>query len=291
MLGTLPKQMKREDVVVAIQQILDKEEVCLFACSTTGNPKSIVVFSNQRIAFIDGETLEFKNSYSFDDFAKFSITLDGRIDARLKAKMYHPWGIDPKDVRAAREAIETTPLSPNFQYEALIESFGKVKVSGNLGGIQIRIYEKGFIALGDKPPAKLLGISSSINTSTNNGLGQNIARAATFVASAGLIKNIPNKQGNVSLTITTEKGTFVLSADASWDPNPAITEAMVLAIESGAKSLLAELNAGTGPIEVQEQEQRNTDITIQFERLAKMLQDGVITQDEFAQAKQKLLKS
>lgn len=156
---------------------------------------------------------------------------------------------------------------------------GYVKVRGFLGG----------------SPAKLIAISASADVTKKSGLG----RAVGAAASAGWSLAAPTRRGDAYLIIITDRGTHKLHTDkpTAQDIRASRTlEAAGQAVLAGAA--LEELPPPSGdPIAVPEPSPRNVpepgqgqkSVAEQLREMKALVDEGVITQDDFDKFKAGLL--
>lgn len=159
----------------------------------------------------------------------------------------------------------------------------------------ITIYENGYVkvrGLLGGSPEKLLQITSSADVTKKTGLG----RAVGAVASAGWNMIGSNKRGDVYLVIVTDRTTHTLHTDQPYAHD--IRAARTL--EAAGQATLARVAAlGSTPTEVAGAGVPSSaasppppaapDLTAQLSTLAELHRSGVLSDDEFAAAKARLL--
>lgn len=175
-----------------------------------------------------------------------------------------------KEARKAAEAELSAKIGPVVAQELFTSKMvtiyqnGFVKVRGILGG----------------SPEKLLSISATSDITKKSGLGRGVAAIAT----GGLNLLSPNKRGDVYLVIVTDQTTHTLHTDmptANDLKNAKKLEAAGLAVL--ARQAGAETTSDGAPAVVQQSAPE------QLREMKSLLDEGVITQEEFDKFKAGLL--
>jgi len=178
-----------------------------------------------------------------------------------------------------------------------LRRFGKTTYQGFIGTKQVTFYEQGYVRVsfiglkGISEFEKLLAIDGDIdNVVKKTGLG----RGAGAVLTLGLNTLTPNKRGDIYLTIVTENTVHTLHTDFAASTN--IKE--VKRMEQVGKALIARSKVAPDAPQAEalpSQEpaipSQATGLVADLEALKKMVDSGVLSQEEFEAAKRKLLES
>ncbi len=149
---------------------------------------------------------------------------------------------------------------------------GYVKIRGLLGG----------------SPAKLHAISASVDVTKKSGLG----RAAGAVATTGISLMGSTRRGDAYLIIVSDRGTHQLHTDAPYahDIKAARTlEAAGQAVLSSIKHQAAFPPPSGSPVIPPEPQQREMPVADQIREMKALLDEGVISQEEFDKFKASIL--
>ena len=170
------------------------------------------------------------------------------------------------------------PVAPPYHGTVVAsEGFGNYKVVIFSGGF-VQISK--FIGLAKGSVEKLLQIEAESQISKKTGLGRGLATIATV----GFNQNLPNQRGNLILTITTDKKVHVLFQDMPYNHDIKSMQKLEAAgksvINQGAKS------TSTDDHKVAPDSQS---LAQQIRELSELKDAGIISQQEFESAKQKLL--
>jgi Short C-terminal domain len=179
------------------------------------------------------------------------------------------------------------------------EQCGSPVISHRFGSSYITIYQKGYVqvkgmfGLATSPPEKLVAIQYSADVQKKTGLG----RAAGAVLTNGLNLFVsPNRRGDIYLTIVTETATHPLKVDPPTASDMASAQALEAAgnavLEALARESQSRKKVAKKPKTSEKTEKspkKSDDLADQLSQLAKLHQKGVLTDQEFASAKKKLL--
>lgn len=164
--------------------------------------------------------------------------------------------------------------------------YGNVVSQAHFGSAFIKIYSKGYVEIAKgygllkNQVEKLLSIDGEAQITKKTGLG----RAAAAVVTFGVNLASPNQRGNLILTITTDREVHVLFHDMPFAHDIKGMNELV----SAGKAILARIsNSGKGS--EREMIESNDSLSNQLRELSRMKDEGLLTADEFAMAKRKLL--
>lgn len=146
----------------------------------------------------------------------------------------------------------------------------------------IRAYAGGYISVGgvfkEPEPEKLLGINFDVSTGKKTGLG----RAVGAVVTSGLSLLSGNVRGDVYIAIQTDKSNHMVHSQF-----PTTEEVAELRrLELITQQFLSQNQQAIGASEVPTQE---SSVAAQIQSLASLVEQGLLTDEEFASAKAKLL--
>jgi len=167
---------------------------------------------------------------------------------------------------------------------------GRQIYQGFIGLQQVTFYENGYVKVsliglkGVSDFEKLLAIDGDIdNVVKKTGLG----RGAGAVLTLGLNTLTPNKRGDIYLTIVTDKTVHTLHTDFAASTN--IKE--VKRMEQVGKGLIAKSKVAPAVPQESGLPSQATGLVADLEALKRMVDSGVLSQQEFDAAKRKLLES
>lgn len=181
--------------------------------------------------------------------------------------------LEEKEERKKKEKEEKDPYFAQCGSLVVRESFG-VKV--------VEIYQKGYVRIGTLglgPPEKLLGISATDGSSNKSGVGRGAAAIATLGVNYLLSES---KRGDLYLTIITDKKTHSLHQSP---PSEGQVRSM-LKIEAAGKAVLGSQSQEAAPVSAEPRS-----LAAEIAELKSLHEAGVLSEDEFNQAKAKLLGS
>ena len=189
----------------------------------------------------------------------------------------------------ATEKMKTKGLSDDE-----ISQYGGKVLDENFGTRRVRLYEKGYVrvtmlALGGGSFEKIIKVAGEANVQSKTGVGRFAAGVLTLGANTLVTSN---KRGGVYLTIVTDLKTHQLKADASIVGSESDIKAMYKIVNT-AESLLASQDAAVAPDASSGIAPVNLgtppDLGNELEKLSNLFSKGLITSEEFATAKAKLL--
>lgn len=189
-----------------------------------------------------------------------------------------------EQARAARLAtLKALQDSQAAEAKAHDEKYGKQMANELIqSGVSLRwvtIYDKGYVKVKGNYE-KIRGVSGDVGINKKTGIG----RGVVAVATVGLNLALSNSQrGRIHLTIVTDVQTHSFSTDQVSD--------------SAIKSYQTLLGAGTAILEMLKQkddsfgsaQNSNLDVAEQIRQLSGFLDQGILSETEFAAAKAKLL--
>jgi hypothetical protein len=185
--------------------------------------------------------------------------------------------------RAALEArVQARKDEKAQQVEKNLESFGNEISREVLGGKFVKFYDKGYVSVsawGGGEPEKLVDVTTTADVSKKTGLG----RAVVGVATVGLnIGATSNMRGDIYVSIVTEKTTHMIHVT----PPSESSVKTARKIEATGKGLITRLSNSTSSPSVAA---IPTDLTTQLTKLVELHAAGVLTDEEFANAKAKII--
>lgn len=178
------------------------------------------------------------------------------------------------------------------------EKYGKLMTDAVCAGKSVRLYEKGYVRVGGAifrsgaAFERLLGISGSADVAKKTGLG----RVAGFALTGGLnVMLTPNKRGDLYLTIVTDVKTHTLHMSP---PTKSDMQALHKIVATG-ESILERLKSSPetssyDPSQQSAAENSNRlgqeeDILSRLKKLGELHASGVISDDEFAKLKSRII--
>lgn len=198
------------------------------------------------------------------------------------------------DVRAASaittvNAGATTSTGSGLPPDARVAiDYGRVVCNEKLGRMRIQVYENGYVSINGGTPERLLSVKGDADVSKKTGPGRFVAGSAAFIATGGLFTNQSNTmRGNVYLYINTDIQSHAISVDLTGTTkyeNPVAVMNKIV----GACERVLHVNA-IQQVPASVQTPSDVDVTAQLEKLASLHQSGVLTDEEFAAAKAKIL--
>lgn len=168
--------------------------------------------------------------------------------------------------------------------ERWARNYGREILKVSLRMMPIRLFEKGFVQFGTRyEPQKLQGIQmSGDNIQKKSAAG----RAAGAILTGGVNLIGSNQRGDLYLTIFTDKEVH------SWpleSPRPAEVEEASKLVATG-QALIERGEAKYGDQGSTTTPKESNSVSEEIERLAVLVEKGLLSRDEFDQAKAKLLK-
>lgn len=161
------------------------------------------------------------------------------------------------------------------------EKYGREIMSEMLGLKTVKFFEKGFVHVGwSDTYEKLLGIEGSAdNLQKKSAAG----RAAGFVFTGGLNMLGSNKRGDLLITITTDKKVHTLHLDAPYAHDVKSYQRIVAVGKSLLSASEKSESATSAPAK--------QSLTEEIEKLVSLRDSGVLSDQEFQQAKDRILNS
>lgn len=145
------------------------------------------------------------------------------------------------------------------------------------------------VPLGGCDFEKIVEVAGEANVQSKTGVGRFAAGVLTLGANT-LVTG--NKRGGIYLTIVTDRKTHQLKADASL-PNPESDIKAMHKIVNTAESLISDQKPSVAleatPSPTPEHLSTSIDLCSELEKLSALFSKGLISPEEFAQAKAKLL--
>jgi hypothetical protein len=171
-----------------------------------------------------------------------------------------------------------------------LSKYGR-KVAGALiqNGIlatNVSIYDEGFVKIGGRYE-ELLGILGDTAVSKKSAIerGIGIVASAAVTPFPGINLLLPGQRGRISLTIITDKKTHVLSTDQVHETAVRDYQKLLGAGQAVLQQIQLRTMAGIAPAT------SSGDLGAQLKQLSDLHAQGVLSDDEFAAAKGKLLGS
>jgi hypothetical protein len=194
---------------------------------------------------------------------------------------------DKNQIRAEKKAqkLEAKSLKQaekQAQEAKELEMYGRQVAAEMLTMGTIRIYEKGYVRVGglfmnggDFEKLKSFEVFNN-NLTKKTGLG----RGAAALVTGGLNLLSPNTRGNIIVTIVTDSNVH------TGELLPQVQMIRSVNILQAAAQSVLESNSKESPAAVSQ----GDDLSTSLERLVKLRDSGALSQEEFDQAKNKLLK-
>jgi hypothetical protein len=151
-----------------------------------------------------------------------------------------------------------------------------------LGLKSVEIFSDCTVRVGSGLAEQLWSIEASMdNLQKKSAAG----RAVGFVLTGGLNMLSPNKRGDITLTIVTDSQVHVIHTDRPQEDQ--LKD--VLKMEAAGKGVIAQRSAKGASVVAPSAKSSGNSIEDSLQRLADLRERGVITEEEFSQAKKKLL--
>jgi len=241
----------------------------------------------------DGTSINFGNVYDkeFEEFQRvLAIIQSGQLPEYIEAPAAKE---KPKEVTKQKDDVkspvkqETGEAVPNQRVvRAAPPYYGTLTANETFGNYRVRVFSDGYIQVSTGlglikgSIEKLLQIDCEAQISKKTGLGRGLATIVT----AGANQLSPNQRGNLILTITTDKKVHVLFQEMPFAHDIKGMNKLVAA----GKSVINQ-NKKSAPIDLPKISSDNQNLAQQIRELSELKDSGVITQQEFEAAKQKLL--
>lgn len=187
-----------------------------------------------------------------------------------------------KEAAAKRAALEARVQARKDEKAKGLEIAGKEISSDVLGGKFVKFYENGYVSVsawGGGTPEKLIDVTTSADVSKKTGLGRAIVGVATVGLNIGATSNM---RGDIYVSIVTEATTHMIHVT----PPSESSVKTARKIEATGKGLLTRLSNSTSSPSVAA---IPADLTTQLTKLVELHAAGVLTDEEFANAKAKII--
>ena len=198
--------------------------------------------------------------------------------------------IAKEEKREAKAAVKEQRVAVQTAREAQeLEDFGHEIQSGSFGGKTVQIFSKGYVRVstmfGSDGHQKLLSIEDSSNVQKKSALGRTAGGVFTLGMSVALS---PNKRGDLFLVIVTDKRTYTLTQDPPTAGGMKSSKALAAAGRAVLSTLEREHESQQTPVESQASS-GDASPASKLREAAALHQDGILTDDEFAEIKARLL--
>lgn len=219
-----------------------------------------------------------------------AITSANRDQVHLEAKLESQRLAAEAKAEKKKLAAEAKAEKKRIQEQEKAEfeaKYGTVVVSEAFATKWITIYSKGYVKVSEGfgllkgDVEKLLDIFGETDITRKTGLGRAVGAAFTLGANIALS---PSQRGNIYLTIATEDQTYSIV----WQrPDQGSLRTMNRLVSAG-KASLARSAAQDRANSVSDSPQ-SIDLATQLANLAKLREEGLLSESEFEKAKSKLL--
>lgn len=154
-------------------------------------------------------------------------------------------------------------------------------IQDGIGIIRVTVYEDGYVRLGDQIE-KLVSVSGDAQISQKTGLGRSVATVATMFTPFPAFNLLsPNARGRAALSFVTDKQVKVISTTY-------VDKSVLDKFEKLRAAAAAAILANT-PQEAEGTSSGGNDLGQQLRQLGELHQQGMLTDEEFASAKAKLI--
>lgn len=250
----------------------------------TASPKNSLLGSGLKFSLQDGSTEFVGCPIAVESVDELLLVIEkAQLNPSLNDSQFeivkHEKGV-PGRVQRLREREESSA--------ALESKYGQELITAGFASWTITIFANGYVRV-----SALLGLVAgeieelhAISGGTDITKKTGVGRAAGAVLTSGLNLVSPNQRGNVYLTISTSRDTYALSSQ-----NPTSTSiANMQALVSAGTGVLDRVEARRRVKNGSEQSTQPTDLSTQLRNLAELRSSGMLTEEEFAKAKTKLLE-
>lgn len=191
------------------------------------------------------------------------------------------------DEKSAKQAVKAATKAAEKAEEATIKAaLGKCALDTRFNLKRIRIYQGGYVQIGNQSPERLLGISGQADISSKTGLGRTAGSigfmAITLLPPINLLG--PSVRGDLMLTIVTDKETHVIHTRTPMSEDLKALRAL----DATGNSILGVLNSAAETT-TYSRSSVSSDVSDQLIKLGELKANGIVTDEEFAAAKAKLL--
>jgi hypothetical protein len=183
---------------------------------------------------------------------------------------------------AKRAEFEARVQARKDDKAAGLEAAGKEVFSSVLGGKFVKFYENGYVSVsawGGGTPEKLIDVTANADVSKKTGLGRAVVGVATFGLNIGTTSNM---RGDIYVSIVTDKNTHMIHVSP---PSESAVKA-ARKIEATGKGLVSRISQTSSS---GKEHESLTDMASQLAKLAELRDSGALTEEEFSNAKAKLL--
>lgn len=147
--------------------------------------------------------------------------------------------------------------------------------------VRVTVFEDGYVKIGNKVE-KLVSVSGDAQIIQKTGLGRSVATVATMFTPFPAFNLLsPNARGRAALSLVTDKGVKVISTS--------YVDRGVLDIYEKLRAAAAAAIQANAPAEFVGDSSASKDLGEQLKQLAELHQQGVLSDEEFAAAKAKLI--
>lgn len=158
-----------------------------------------------------------------------------------------------------------------------------VMIQDGIGLVRIAIYDRGYIKIGNKIE-RLLSINGDSQIAKKTGLGRSVATLATFATPFPAFNLLsPGARGRITLTVVTDKQTRIFSTDMVVESTLKDYEKL----RAAGSAVLQRIQLESEPNSAQSSQA--DDLALQLKSLSDLHAQGILSDEEFAAAKAKLL--
>lgn len=169
------------------------------------------------------------------------------------------------------------------------EKFGEVVAKKQFGLASVQFYSNGYVSVKKSLPQKLISIEASNNTTAKTLPGRAISQTLMAPLTGGMSfatgAVAPRLRGTLSLIIVTDVTAHSLIVDTPMD---AFVKSMY-EIEGIGKGLIAKNNVNGNDQNGLVATNENKTLGAQIKELSELLENQIITEEEFAAAKAKII--
>jgi hypothetical protein len=214
-------------------------------------------------------------------------TLSEKKQAELAEKLKDPKFAAKYGEKQAKEAATQAAMEKAAQMKTELKAkTGKVIFKQLLGLKRLIIFENGYVQVGLMgTPEKLLSVDGDINIVRKGAFGRTAGGLAGTLVGLGPVNMLsPSNRGDLSLTIVTDVSAHSFHDDVPMkDTIKAFREA-----ELRCKALLKSLE-DSSTNSVQESASSKLGLSEELEKISKLKEQGLLSEEEFAAAKAKLI--
>jgi hypothetical protein len=214
-------------------------------------------------------------------------TLSEKKQAELEEKLKDPKFAAKYEAKQAKQAATQAGMEKAAQMKAeLSEKTGKPVFKKFLGAKRLTVFENGYVQVGLLgTPEKLLSVDGDVNIARKGAFGRTAGGLAGTLVGLGPVNMLsPSNRGDLSLTIVTDVTAHSFHSDNPTTDNiKAFREA-----EVRCKTLLKSLET-TPNNPAQESSSSKLGLSEELEKISKLKEQGLLSDEEFAAAKAKLI--